>query len=136
MKRRPVFLLEIIIAMALVGLFASFFLRSSIRSLYKESQALAELEYDRLYNLRRMEAIDICVKQLETLPRNSAEASKGKNEWNKELESVKIAGKTFKPKPLVIEAWVKQGVGDTYKLILKENKTKFYFVFKKEKPKV
>lgn len=126
--------------MALVGLFASFFLRSSIRFFYKESEALVELEYDRLYHLRRMEVIDSCVRQLEKLPRNQADAAKAKNEWNKkELGSVEIAGKTFKPKPLMIEAWVKQGASDTFQLVLKElkenKKTTYYFLFKKSEAK-
>jgi type II secretory pathway pseudopilin PulG len=136
MQRRPVFLLEIIIAMALVGLFASFFLRSTIQSLYKERDALAQLELDRLYNMRRMEVIRICLQQFEKLPRNQKEAATSKKVWEtdlKALEAIEIGGKKYKPKSLVFEAWIKQGAGDTYKLVLKENKTKYYFVFKKAK---
>lgn len=137
MRRRSVFLLEIIIAMALVGLFASFFHRSTIHSLYKERDALAALELDRLNYIRRMDVIKNCLQQFEKMPRNQKEVANSKKVWERDLkepETVEIAGRIYKPKPLVIEAWIKQGAGDTYKLVLKENKTtKYYFVFKRSK---
>jgi hypothetical protein len=56
-QKRSFFLLEIVIAIFLVGLFSVYFLRSSIHCLYKERQALLDIEFERKFDLKRMEVI-------------------------------------------------------------------------------
>lgn len=55
--KRPLFLLEVVIAIALVGLFSVYFLRSSLQHLYKERKALVDLELEWQRDLHRMKIL-------------------------------------------------------------------------------
>lgn len=63
--RRPLFLLEIVIALVLVGMFAMGFLGSGARYVTQERKALLELEFERQKDLFRMEVISACWKEIQ-----------------------------------------------------------------------
>ncbi|HEX2579639.1 MAG TPA: hypothetical protein VHK67_04465 [Rhabdochlamydiaceae bacterium] len=77
-RKKPFFLLEIVIAIFLVGLFSSYFLRSSIKCLHQERQALLDLEFERLYDLKRMELIVSNWHKVDQLPAKGKEAKEEK----------------------------------------------------------
>ncbi len=56
-RKRSFFILEIVIAMVLVGLFSVYFLRASIKHLHQERQALLVLEFEWQNDLRKMEIL-------------------------------------------------------------------------------
>jgi hypothetical protein len=56
-QKRPLFLLEVVIAIALVGFFSVYFLRSSLHHLYKEREGLLDLEFEWKSDLKKMEIL-------------------------------------------------------------------------------
>jgi hypothetical protein len=73
-RKKPFFLLEIVIAIFLVGLFSAYFLRSSISSLYQERKALLDLQFENFYDLHRMKLISENWLKVDQLPRLESDA--------------------------------------------------------------
>ncbi len=57
-RKSPFFLLEVMIAVILVGIFSYFSLQSAFKTLNIHRKFLRELEYSRLTDLKRMEVIE------------------------------------------------------------------------------
>ncbi len=123
-KKASFFLLEVILAIALVGIFVVYFLRSSLQQLIREQKELAELESEWSYDLRRMEIITLCWKEVQMLPKRK--------------------GRVFQVNPInnhqklkIIKAWCPNEIPNYYHLVLeeeteKEKKKKIYhFLVKK-----
>jgi hypothetical protein len=115
-KKHSFFLLEIVIAIVLVGMFAAGFLGSGLRYLSQERKALVELEFEREKDLVRMEAIAACWKEGEIIePRV----------FEKTLQT-KIGGKEYKSSFRVKVRSKK--IDDHCDLILEEGTRKYHFL--------
>ena len=136
MRRRPIFLLEIVIAIALVGFFSFYFLLSSIHFIYQERKALFALEFERLCDLERMDLIKKAWNQVETL--NEKTLSKSRFS-----PAIKLGGKSY-VKTKLFKIWCAGNHENLYDLVLqekspkkdpnKEKLKKYHFLVKKEKP--
>jgi len=95
-RKKPFFLLEIVIAIFLVGLFSAYFLRSSIKCLHQERKALLDLEFERLYDLKRMELIGNNWHKVDQLPAKGREAQEQKYPFEVTLgDKLYLRNKTF-----------------------------------------
>ena len=129
LRKSPFFLLEIVIAIFLVGIFSAYFLRSSIGYLYQERKALLEMEFEREADLKRMEFLTNHWHGVDKLPKLDGDAK----EESKDLE-VKLAGKSyFKTKKFKVFCPKQHGNG--YDLVIKEDGKKYHFLVKKSEAK-
>ena len=126
-QKKPLFLLEIVIAIFLVGLFSAYFLRSSIGCLYQERKALLDLEFERLYGIKRMDLLSEHWHKADQLPKLQRNAKKESDSFE-----VKIAGKSyFRTKTFIVFCPKKHETA--YDLCIKEDKKKkYHFLVKKE----
>jgi hypothetical protein len=123
-QKKPLFLLEIVIAIFLVGLFSVYFLRSSIHYIYQERKALLELEFEKEYNLKRMELIDAHWNLVDQLPSKDEDAKE-----ESYTVKVEMGGKSYsKTKKFKIWCRSHENIHD---LVLKEDKKKYHFLVKK-----
>jgi len=129
-RKRPFFLLEIVIAIALVGLFSAYFLRSSIGYLYQERKALLELEFERQFDLKRMELLTNNWPRVDRLPQKEIEAKEESYEFK-----VSIAGKSYS-KVKKFKVWCPKHHDHIYDLVIKEDQKKYHFLVKKSEAKV
>lgn len=117
-RKRPLFLLEVVIAIALVGLFSVYFLRSSLHYLYKERQALVDLELEWQRDLHRMDILShgwkTAGKKGDVIERSC-----------KVVLGNKTYSKTYAYQLTAIES------PEARRLALKEGKKTFYFFAKK-----
>lgn len=125
-RKKPFFLLEIVIAIFLVGLFSAYFLRSSIKCLHQERQALLDLEFERLYDLKRMELIGKNWHCVDQLPAKGRETKEEKYPFK-----VELAGKSyFRDKSFLVFCPKKHETAHI--LCIKEGKkNKHYFLVRK-----
>jgi len=125
-RKKPFFLLEIVIAIFLVGLFSTYFLRSSIKCLHQERKALLDLEFERLYDLKRMELIVNNWHNVDQLPAKGRDAKEEKVPFK-----VELAGKPyFRDKPFWVFCPKKHETAHI--LCIKEGKKKkHYFLVRK-----
>ncbi len=129
-KKRSLFLLEILIAIFLVGLFSVYFLRSSIHCLYQERKALVELEFEKEYDLKRMDLLTKHWQAVDKLPSKEGEVKEEIQQF-----SVNIGGKTyFKTKKFKV--WCANQFEKNYDLVLKEDGKKYHFLIKKPEDKI
>lgn len=117
-RLRSLFLLEIVIALVLVGIFTAGFLGSGVRYLSQERKALLELEFERERDLVRMEAISACWKDPPTAePRV----------FEKSLQT-KLGGKEYKSS---FRCKIRsKKINDHYDLVLEEGTRKYHFLIK------
>jgi hypothetical protein len=132
-RKRPFFLLEIVISIFLVGLFSVYFLRSSIHCLYQERKALLDLEFEREFDLRRMNLIRSNWNKIEQLPL--------RGDAKEEIESIPVTlgGKKYiRKKSFKVYRRQKQHDGN-FNLILEEKEDKkikkYHFFVKKSEAK-
>lgn len=125
-RKSPIFLLEIVIAIFLVGLFSVYFLRSSIHHLYQERSALLDLEFERQYNLQRMELIAQNWNMVEKLP-----AKENAKEWSKPFTAT-IGGKSYS-KTKNYKVWCAGKHENHFNLVLQEDQKKYHFLVTKDK---
>jgi hypothetical protein len=126
-QKKPLFLLEIVIAIFLVGLFSAYFLRSSITTLYQERKALLDLEFERLYDLERMDLLSNYWQKVDQLPKLEGDAKKESRQLK-----VDIAGKSyFRTKTFVVFCPKKHETA--YDLCIKEEKKKYHFLVVRSK---
>ena len=124
-QKKPLFLLEIVISIFLVGLFSAYFLRSSISCLYQERKALLDLEFERLYDLKRMDLLSDHWDKVDQLP-NLLSAAK---EESCPFE-VKISEKSyFRHKTFKVFCPKKND--KAWDLCIQEDKKKYHFLVKK-----
>jgi hypothetical protein len=126
-RKSPIFLLEIVIAIFLVGLFSVYFLRSSIHYLYQERRALLDLEFERQYNLQRMELIAQHWNMADRLPTKESEAK----EWPQPFTAT-IGGKSYS-KTKKYKVWCAGKHENHFNLVLQEDRIKYHFLVKKDK---
>lgn len=126
-RKNPIFLLEIVIAIFLVGLFSVYFLRSSIHHLYQERSALLDLELERQYDLHRMKLIAENWNRVEGLPMKEAEAAE-----KLEPFTTVIGGKSYS-RTKKFKVWCAGKHENHYNLVLKEDQKKYHFLVKKDK---
>jgi hypothetical protein len=128
-KKKPLFLLEIVIAIFLVGLFSAYFLRSSISTLYQERKALLDLEFERLYDIKRMDLLSDHWHKVDQLPKLQGDAKLQSFKFE-----VKIVGKSyFRTKTFVVFCPKKHE--KAYDLCIKEDEKKYHFLVKKAEAK-
>ena len=120
-RKSPLFLLEIVIAIFLVGIFSVYFLRSSVHTLYQERKALLALEFEKEYDLKRMDLLVQNWLRLDQLPGKSVDAKE-------ELYQCKvdIGGKSY-VKTRKFKVWCKHHES-AHDLIIKEDATKYHFL--------
>ena len=124
-RKKPLFLLEIVIAIFLVGLFSAYFLRSSISCLYQERKALLDLEFERLYDLKRMDLLAHYWNKVDQLPRLEGDAKKESYPLR-----IDIADKSyFRTKTFMV--YCPKSHDKAYDLCIKEEKKKYHFLVKK-----
>ena len=124
-QKKPLFLLEIVIAIFLVGLFSAYFLRSSIGTLYQERKALLDLEFETLSDLRRMDLLSHHWHQVDQLPKLERDAKKESLPLR-----VDIAGKEyFRTKTFTV--FCPKQHETAYDLCIKEENKKYHFLVKK-----
>jgi hypothetical protein len=124
-QKKPLFLLEIVIAIFLVGLFSAYFLRSSISCLYQERKALLDLEFERLYDLKRMDFLSSNWHKVDQLPKFLGDAKEESCPFK-----VEIAGKPyFRTKTFKVFCPKKHDTA--WDLCIKEDKKKYHFLVKK-----
>jgi hypothetical protein len=128
-RKSPFFLLEIVIAIFLVGLFSAYFLRSSIGYLYQERKALLELEFERQYDLKRMELLTSNWHKVDQLPKLSTAAKEESYQFK-----VNLAGKSYS-KTKTFKVWCPKHHDSTYDLVIKENEKKYHFLVRKPEDK-
>lgn len=90
-KKRPIFLLEALIALGLLGMFAFYVLNSSIHYLYQETQFLLDLEFERFIDLKRM---DILTKYYQDI-QNRRSISEQEDVFENGLPSAQIGKKRY-----------------------------------------
>ena len=122
-KRRSFFLLEIVIAIALVGIFVMGFLGSGLRYLAQERKALLELEFEQQRDLIRMDTIAACWKEIQT----SQEERQEPWVFEKVLRA-NLGGKEY-TKSYRLKA-VRKKAGDGRVLVLQEGTQKYHFLVK------
>ena len=126
-RKKPLFLLEIVIAIFLVGLFSAYFLRSSISCLYQERKALLDLEFERLYDIERMKLISENWHKVDQLPEFQRDAKL----QSRPLE-VKVDGKSyFRTKTFMV--YCPKSHDKAYDLCIKEDKKKYHFLVARSK---
>ena len=128
-RKKPLFLLEIVIAIFLVGLFSAYFLRSSITTLYQERKALLDLEFEKLYDLKRMNLVSDNWHKVDLLPRLERDAKEEKCEFK-----VFIGGKPY-IRSKTFQVLCPKKNEKAYDLCIKENKKKYHFLVKKAEAK-
>jgi hypothetical protein len=126
-RKSSIFLLEIVIAIFLVGLFSVYFLRSSIHHIYQERNALLDLEFERKYDLYRMELISNNWNGVEGLPTNKNEAKE-----SPQLFTATMGGKSYS-KTKNYKVWCAGKHENHYNLVLQEDKKKYHFFVTKDK---
>jgi hypothetical protein len=124
-QKKPLFLLEIVIAIFLVGLFSAYFLRSSIGCLYQERKALLDLEFERQYDLKRMDLVTQNWLRVDQLPKL---AESGKQEVFP--FKVDFAGKQYSRTKTYQVSCPKEHE-TAYDLLIQEDKNKYHFLVKK-----
>lgn len=129
-RKRPFFLLEIVIAISLVGLFSTYFLRSSFGYLYGERKALLELEFERQFDLKRMELLTQVWNTVAHLP-----SKEGDVEEKTEKFEITMAGKKY-VKVKKYKVWCPKHQDHIYDLVIKEDQKKYHFLVKKAEAKV
>ncbi len=128
-KKKPLFLLEIVIAIFLVGLFSAYFLRSSIGCLYQERKALLDLEFERHYDIKRMDLLSDHWHKVDQLPELQRDAKLQSFQFE-----VKIADKPyFRTKTFIV--FCPKRHEKAYDLCIKEEKKKYHFLVKKAEAK-
>jgi hypothetical protein len=121
-RRRPFFLLEIVIAIAVVGLFAFGFLWSGMRYLSQERKALLNMEYERQRNLKRMEVI---ASHWEALL-----STQEKKEDSTCMLEATVGGKKYTtPYSYKVES---HAIGKDYELVLVEGRKRYHFLVTKK----
>jgi hypothetical protein len=129
-RKKPFFLLEIVIAIALVGLFSAYFLRSSIGYLYQERKALIDMELERQIDLKRMDLIAGNWHKVDQLPKLDTHAKEESFPFE-----VKIAGKSyFRTKTFKVFCPKKHD--KAWDLCIKEEKKKYHFLVTKTEAKL
>jgi hypothetical protein len=129
LQKKPLFLLEIVISIFLVGLFSAYFLRSSISCLYQERKALLDLEFERLYDQRRMDLLSDHWDKVDLLP-NLLSAAK---EESCPFE-VKISGKSYFSNK-TFKVFCPKKHDKAWDLCIQEDKKKYHFLVKKDAAK-
>lgn len=124
-RKRPFFLLEIVIAIFLVGLFSIYFLRSSIHCLYRERTALLDLEFEREFDLKRMKLLSSNWGIAEHLPLSGSAGGIS------EPSTVYFGGKPYTRTKNFKIYRSKKELKEYCGLILQEDKKKYYFLVKK-----
>jgi len=118
-RRKPFFLLEVVIAIALVALFVTYFIHSSLKQLLREEKEIAELKVGWQDDLWKMEVLTECWKNIEEVP-------KKKKHHFESVTSSQIKA---------IHAWCPNETEEYYHLILEEEKerekVKYHFLVKK-----
>jgi hypothetical protein len=128
-RKKPLFLLEIVIAIFLVGLFSAYFLRSSIKCLYQERKALLDLQFEKLYDLHRMTLISENWHKVDQLPRLEGDAKEEKREF-----TVTIADKTYS-RTKTFKVLCPKKHETAHDLCIKEDKKKYHFLVRKAEAK-
>lgn len=125
-RKRPFFLLEIVIAIFLVGLFSAYFLRSSISCLYQERKALLDLQFEKEYDLHRMTLISENWQKVDQLPSLERDAKEDQRKFE-----VKMSDKSyFRTKTFKVFCPKKHE--KAYDLCIKEEgKKKYHFLVMK-----
>jgi hypothetical protein len=124
-QKKPLFLLEIVIAIFLVGLFSAYFLRSSIGCLYQERKALLDLEFERQYDLKLMDLVRQNWHYVDQLPKLAGDAKKETFPFK-----VNFAGKEYsRTKTYQVSCPKKHETA--YDLLIQEDKKKYHFLVKK-----
>jgi len=124
-RKNPLFLLEIVIAIFLVGLFSVYFLRSSISCLYQERKALLELEFEREYDLKKMTLLSDNWDKVSQLPKLDTDAKEESYEF-KVIMGEKPYYKTKK-----FKVFCPKHHDTAYDLVIKEDMKKYHFLVKK-----
>jgi hypothetical protein len=124
-RKKPLFLLEIVIAIFLVGLFSVYFLRSSIHYIYQERKALLELGFEKEYDLKRMELLQAHWRLVDQLPSKDGDAKE-----ESYTVKVEMGGKWYS-KTKKFKIWCRSQE-NIYDLVLKEDKKKYHFLVKKD----
>lgn len=127
-RRSPIFLLEIVIAIFLVGLFSVYFIRSSIHHIYQERKALLDLVFEDQYNLARMKLIAENWNTVDKLPTVESAAPL----LSKPCTAT-VGGKTYARKK-EFKVWCAGKHQNHFSLLLKEDKKKYRFLVQKEAP--
>ncbi len=125
-RKRPFFLLEIIIAIALITMFSGYFLRSSLIYLKKERTVLLDLEFERLRQLHRMHVIQTCWQTIETMKPGE------KHPHNKQVE-LTVDKKTYQ-RSFTMTAHLSESKNKYYDLILDDGKDYHFFIEKSKSP--
>ncbi len=128
-QKKPLFLLEIVIAIFLVGLFSAYFLRSSIGCLYQERKALLDLEFEREYDLKKMELLVNNWHIVDQLPKLAGDAKKETCQFE-----VKMADKEYlRTKTYQVSCPKKHETA--YDLLIQEDNKKYHFLVRKAEAK-
>ncbi len=90
-RRSAFFLFEVLIAMVLVALFSLYFFRSSVQESYREKELLLNLEWERIFDLKRMETIATCWREIDTISTKKGQ----KRLFKKEVLSIELAGRSY-----------------------------------------
>lgn len=126
-RKKPLFLLEIVIAIFLVGLFSAYFLRSSISCLYQERKALLDLDFERLCDIKRMDVVEKYWNQVDQLSKSEGDGKKESFPLR-----VDIAGKSyFRTKTFMV--YCPKQHDKAYDLCIKEEKKKYHFLVVRSK---
>jgi hypothetical protein len=124
-RKRPFFLLEIVIAIFLVGVFSAYFLRSSIGYLYQERNALIEMELERQVDLKRMDLIGDNWHKVDQLPKLEGNAKEETFPFK-----VDIAGKEY-VRTKTFKVFCPKKHDMAWDLCIKEEKKKYHFLVMK-----
>lgn len=128
-QKKPLFLLEIVIAIFLVGLFSAYFLRSSIGCLYQERKALLDLEFERQSQIQLMDLVTQNWHHVDQLPKLAT--SEKKVVFPLEVD---FAGKKYlRTKTYQVSCPKKHELA--YDLLIQEDNKKYHFLIKKEAAK-
>ena len=124
MSKRPFFLLEILIAMVLIGFFSVYFLGAAYRHFSHEEKALLELEFQRAQDLERMKILSSHWKSGEALLKESKEVPY--------TLTVQLGKNTYK-RSQKCTVWCSGKKGNSYKLKMREGKRVYHFVIEDDK---
>ncbi|MBS0649034.1 MAG: hypothetical protein JSS10_07435 [Verrucomicrobia bacterium] len=125
-RRSSIFLLEIVIAIFLVGLFSVYFIRSSIHHIYQERKALLDLVFEDQYNLARMKLIAENWNKVDKLPTVENAAPLLSQSF-----TANLGGQSYS-REKNYKVWCASKYQNHFSLILKEDKKKYRFLVQKE----
>ena len=120
-RKRSLFLLEVVIAIALVGFFSVYFLHSSLQHLHKERQALLDLEFAWQSDLHKMKLLEQGWPQAALLK---------EKKWIEEPHTVTMNERKYS-KVIAHRLYCSQENEKGYLLSLEEGKKTYHFFVKK-----